>query len=625
MEYQADVIVVGAGHAGCEAAHAAAKMGCKTILFTINFNNIAFMPCNPSIGGPAKGHLVREIDALGGIMGKIIDQTYIQMRILNTQKGPAVWALRAQADKNIYQRTMQNELEKIDNLIIKQAEIVEILFNEKGTIAGVKTRTGVNYYAKAVVLATGTFLRGRIFIGPLNYSSGPMGQLPADYLSDSLINSKIKIERFKTGTPARVRKRSIDFSKTIIQPGGFQEHGFSFWQSWQVRKDYPCWLTYTNPQTHQIIKEHLHEAALYTGAITGAGPRYCPSIEGKLIQFPDKERHQVFIEPEGIDTDEMYLAGISTSLPEYVQEMFIRTIPGLENVEIVRPGYAIEYDFIPGNQLKPSLEIKNIPGLFSAGQLNGSSGYEEAAAQGLIAGINAVLYTRNQEPLVIKRSEGYIGVLLDDLVTKENTEPYRLLTSRSEFRLTLRSDNADERLTPYGIKLGLISNDQAEQFYQKYENIKKLQNCLSETFLNPDSKIRELFDKLNLTVPKNRFTVADIFRRPETTPDNIIEMMPELKTEYHILKEVGIRLKYEGYLKKEHEQVKKMLSLENKKIPEDIDYQLVPNLAREGREKLEKYRPMTIGQAYRISGINPADITALLFYIENRKRLKNNE
>ncbi|HOJ77260.1 MAG TPA: tRNA uridine-5-carboxymethylaminomethyl(34) synthesis enzyme MnmG [Bacillota bacterium] len=625
MEYQADVIVVGAGHAGCEAAHAAAKMGCKTILFTLNFNNIAFMPCNPSIGGPAKGHLVREIDALGGLMGKIIDQTYIQMRILNTQKGPAVWALRAQADKSIYQRTMQNELEKIANLIIKQAEIVELLFNEQGAITGVKTRTGINYNAKAVVLATGTFLRGRIFIGPLNYASGPMGQLPADYLSDSLINSRIKLERFKTGTPARVRKRSIDFSKTIIQPGGYQEHGFSFWQKWQVRKDFPCWLTYTNPQTHQIIREHLHEAALYTGAITGTGPRYCPSIEGKLIQFPDKERHQVFIEPEGIDTDEMYLAGISTSLPEYVQEKFIRTIPGLENVEIVRPGYAIEYDYIPGNQLKPSLELKNIPGLFSAGQLNGSSGYEEAAAQGLIAGINAVLYTRNQEPLVIKRSEGYIGVLLDDLVTKENTEPYRLLTSRAEFRLTLRTDNADERLTPYGIKLGLINNDQAEQFYRKYEKIKELQNKLNETFLTPDSSIRELFNKLNLIVPKNRFNVADVFRRPETTPENIIAIVPELNAEYQILKEVGIRLKYEGYLKKEHEQVTKMLSLENKKIPDDIDYQLVPNLAREGREKLEKYRPITIGQAYRISGINPADITALLFYIENRKRLKNNE
>ncbi|HYH02229.1 MAG TPA: tRNA uridine-5-carboxymethylaminomethyl(34) synthesis enzyme MnmG, partial [Bacillota bacterium] len=391
MDLHYDIIVVGAGHAGCEAAWAAARMGCKTLLFTLNFNNIAFMPCNPSIGGPAKGHLVREIDALGGLMGRVIDRTYLQMRLLNTQKGPAVWALRAQADKAVYQNMMQQELEKLPNLQIRQAEITELLFGEDNAIAGVMTRTGVSYQAGAVILATGTFLNGRIFIGRMNYPSGPMGQLPAQYLSEFLSQHQIRLSRFKTGTPARVRRRSLDFSKMTLQPGGFVQHGFSFYEPWQVREEHPCWLTYTNPETHRVIREHLHEAALYTGDITGVGPRYCPSIESKLIQFPDKDRHQVFIEPEGANTDEMYLAGLSTSLPEHAQEKFLRTIPGLEDLEIVRPGYAIEYDFIPGDQLHPSLELKQISGLFSAGQINGSSGYEEAAAQGLMAGINAAL------------------------------------------------------------------------------------------------------------------------------------------------------------------------------------------------------------------------------------------
>lgn len=620
MENQADVIVIGAGHAGCEAAFTAAKMGCRTILFTINFNNIAFMPCNPSIGGPAKGHLVREIDALGGIMGRITDRTYLQMRLLNTQKGPAVWALRAQADKRIYQLTMQRELESIPDLQLRQAEIVELLFKGDGSISGVMTRTGMKYLANSVILATGTFLNGRIFVGDVNYSSGPMGQLPSNYLSDSLIKAGLKLSRFKTGTPARVRKRSIDFSKTMIQPGGYHEHGFSFWEPWTVRPDHPCWLTYTQPETHRIIKEHLHEAALYAGVITGTGPRYCPSIEGKLIQFPDKERHQVFIEPEDANTEEMYLAGLSTSLPEYVQQLFLRSIPGLENVEIVRPGYAIEYDYIPGDQLKPSLETKNITGLFSAGQMNGSSGYEEAAAQGLIAGINAALKAKNQDPLILKRSEAYIGVLIDDLVTKENNEPYRILTSRAEYRLTLRSDNADERLSGYAIQLGLLNANQKDKYQHKYQEINNIYHLFTSTWLNPEAKIRSLFESQNLTPPKNKFSLAEVLKRPEVTSEFIQTVVPDIPFNKENAQEVSIRLKYEGYLKKESEQVKKMLNLENKPIPTDLNYTKVPNLAREAQEKLNKFKPITLGQASRISGINPADLTALLFYIENLSR-----
>jgi tRNA uridine 5-carboxymethylaminomethyl modification enzyme len=620
MEQSYDLIVVGAGHAGCEAAAAAAKMGCKTLLFTINYNNVAFMPCNPSIGGPAKGHLVREIDALGGLMGRIIDRTYLQMRMLNTQKGPAVWALRAQADKEVYHRTMLAELESLSNLTIRQAEISEILLDQQRVCAGVKTRTGIQYPAKAVILATGTFLRGRVFIGSLNYASGPMGQLPAYDLSEYLINIGIPLRRYKTGTPARVRRRSLDFGKMTPQPGGFTEHGFSFWEHWKVRPEQLCWLTYTGLKTHQIIQEHLQEAALYTGQITGVGPRYCPSIEGKLIQFPDKERHQVFIEPEGANTDEMYLAGLSTSLPEYVQELFLRTIPGLENLEIVRPGYAIEYDAIPGDQLKASLEVKPIPGLFSAGQINGSSGYEEAAAQGLIAGINAALKVHGKEPLVIKRSEGYIGVLIDDLVTKESSEPYRVLTSRAEYRLTLRSDNADERLTPYGIEIGLINQQQKVEFLNKQQRINDLAHTFQTTYLNPDQEVRKLFDEANLTIPKNRFSIAEILKRPDIRPDFVMKLLPESKMNDSDANEVAVRFKYQGYLIKEKEQVQKLLNLEQKKIPATIDYNNVINLAREAREKLIKYQPATLGQATRISGINPADLTALLFYLENSLR-----
>ena len=619
MEKQYDVIVIGTGHAGCEAALAASKMGLQTLLFTLNFNSIAFMPCNPSIGGPAKGHLVREIDALGGAMGRVIDRTYLQMRLLNTQKGPAVWALRAQADKLLYQLEMRAELERQPNLVIRQAEVDEILLDSNGKVNGVTTHTGLKFLAPAVILATGTFLNGRIFMGKLNYSSGPMGFLPAIGLSQSLSRIGLQLRRFKTGTPARVRRRSLDFSKMIPQPGGYREHGFSFWEPWQVRPDHLCWLTYTQPETHRIIKEHLSEAALFSGEITGVGPRYCPSIEGKLIQFPDKDRHQVFIEPEGADTDEMYLAGLSTSLPETVQELFLRTVPGLENLEIVRPGYAIEYDYLPGDQLKQSLETKQIPGLYAAGQINGSSGYEEAAAQGLLAGINAALNLQGKAPLVLKRSEAYIGVLIDDLVTKESQEPYRILTSRAEFRLTLRSDNADERLTPYGIQVGLIDKTQRQTFESKYQRIDTLQRLFEQTSLNPDANVRKSFIEQGLTAPKNKFTIADILKRPEINPDFIKKLLPELKFIEIDANEISIRYKYQGYLEKEREQAKRLLNLENKIIPDDMNYDLVTNLAREAREKFTKFRPGTLGQASRISGINPADLTALLFHLENRK------
>ncbi|TCL76326.1 tRNA uridine 5-carboxymethylaminomethyl modification enzyme [Hydrogenispora ethanolica] len=617
-----DVIVIGAGHAGCEAALAAAKMGCRTLLLTLNYSSIAFMPCNPSIGGPAKGHLVREIDALGGTMGRVIDRSYLQMRLLNTQKGPAVWALRAQADKCFYQNLMIRELESQPQLTVRQGEVTAILATE-GRVSGVRIRTGMEFYSKTIILATGTFLQGRVFIGSLNYASGPAGQLPADELSQSLRDLGLKLVRFKTGTPARVRRRSIDFSKLLPQPGGFREHGFSFWEEWRLRPEHLCWLAYTQNETHRIIREHLHEAALYTGAISGVGPRYCPSIESKLVQFPDKERHQVFVEPEGADSDEMYLAGLSTSLPEYVQELFLRTIPGFEALEIVRPGYAIEYDALESGQFGRSLESRPVAGLFSAGQINGTSGYEEAAAQGLMAGINAAQKVKGRPPLVLGRSEAYIGVLIDDLVTKENQEPYRVLTSRAEFRLTLRSDNADERLSRYAFDLGLLEERYRPHFEQKYQRIYGLSDLFSSTYLNPDEQVRPIFAVAQIALPKNRFTPADLLKRPDVPAQFIGQLLPDLQLDLAELNEVATRFRYQGYLAKEQEQAKKLAGLEQRQIPPDLDYGQVTNLAREAKEKLSKFRPETFGQAMRISGINPADLTALLFYIENYRRAEH--
>lgn len=620
MDRTFDVIVIGAGHAGCEAALAAAKLGSKTLLLTLNYHNIAFMPCNPSIGGPAKGHLVREIDALGGVMGRIIDRTYLQMRLLNTQKGPAVWALRAQADKLLYQRTMQQTLEAQPNLEVRQGEVTEILFDDMNNTNGVKTRTGLVFSASAIILATGTFLRGRIFIGKMNYPSGPMGNLPAEALGSFLQEMDLHIRRFKTGTPARVRRRSLDFSKMVPQPGGFTAHGFSFWEPWQVRPEHLCWLTYTQHETHRVVREHLREAALFTGDIIGVGPRYCPSIESKLINFPDKERHQVFIEPEGEDTEEMYLAGLSSSLPEAVQEEFLRTIPGLENVKIVRPAYAIEYDVISGDEIQPSLELKKYPGLFAAGQINGSSGYEEAAAQGLIAGINATLRLRGKPPLILKRSEAYLGVLIDDLVMKENLEPYRLLTSRAEYRLSLRANNADERLSPYALGLGLLTSEERRIFRNKTERMGQFIHTLEQMVFTPEENTRKIFTETGISPPRNKFSLAELLRRPDVDMELVYKIAPDLDVEPLVAEEIETRLKYEGYLAKEREQAKKLLQLENRTIPDNIDYMEVTNLAREAREKLERFRPRTMGQASRISGINPADMTALLFYLENRKR-----
>ena len=614
-----DVIVIGAGHAGVEAALASARMGCQTLLTTLNMDNIAMMPCNPSVGGPAKGHLVREIDALGGEMGINADKTCIQYRMLNTGKGPAVQALRAQADKKLYQHMMKKTCELQENLDVKQLLIDEILF-ENSAVTGVVVETGEVYTCKAVVLASGTYLKGRIIIGENTYDGGPNGQRAAVKLSDCLKKAGIEIMRFKTGTPARVDRRSLDFAKMIIQPGDDTVHNFSFMSDVKTREQVPCWLTYTNEKTHKIIRDNIERAPMANGIIKGIGPRYCPSIETKIVRFPDKERHQLFIEPEGLDTEEMYVQGMSTSMPIDVQMEFLRTIPGLEHVKIMRPGYAIEYDCINPLQLKPSLEFKNINGFFSAGQTNGTSGYEEAAAQGLIAGINAALKIKGKEPLILKRSEAYIGVLIDDLVTKGTNEPYRIMTSRAEYRLLLRQDNADLRLTEKGRAVGLVSDKRYARFTKRRDSIKQTIELLKEIRIHPNKETLVKMQELELGVIHNTATAADLLKRDGVTYDRLAQLVELPQLAEDVKKQVEISIVYEGYIKKQLEQVERMEKLEVKLLPADIDYDKVSSLRDEAREKLSKIRPISIGQASRISGVSPADISVLLVYLEQQRR-----
>ncbi|MFT9849414.1 tRNA uridine-5-carboxymethylaminomethyl(34) synthesis enzyme MnmG [Aneurinibacillus sp. REN35] len=627
MGYQAgsfDVIVVGAGHAGAEAALAAARMGCSTLMLTINLDMIAYMPCNPSIGGPAKGHVVREIDALGGEMGKNIDKTYIQMRMLNTGKGPAVHALRAQADKFLYQHTMKQTIENTENIVLRQG-MVEDLLVEDGICKGVITKTGAEYEAKAVILTTGTYMRGKIIIGDLQYESGPNNMQPSVELSHNLKKLGFELVRFKTGTPPRVHNSSIDYSKTEIQPGDDIPRAFSYETTeFLTEEQLPCWLTYTNEKTHEIINNNLHRAPMFSGAIEGTGPRYCPSIEDKIVRFNDKPRHQIFLEPEGRNTEEVYVQGLSTSMPEEVQLEILKTVDGLENVKMMRAGYAIEYDSMVPNQLWPTLETKRVSGLYTAGQLNGTSGYEEAAGQGIMAGINAALKVQGKEPLILDRSQAYIGVMIDDLVTKGTNEPYRLLTSRAEYRLLLRHDNADMRLTEIGHEIGLIREERYQRVLAKKEAIEVEKERLRTVKVGPKPEVQQMLRDVGSKELDNAIDLYSLLKRPEVTYAHLAQLVPaDIEVPEDVAEQVEIQIKYEGYIRKQLQDVERLKKMEKKKLPEDLDYMNIQGLAMEARQKLEKVKPLSIGQASRISGVTPADISVLLIYLESYRKVAN--
>ena len=625
LEETYDIAVVGAGHAGCEAALAAARLGMETVVFTVSVDSIALMPCNPNIGGSSKGHLVRELDALGGEMGKNIDRTFIQSKMLNQSKGPAVHSLRAQADKEMYTRQMRCVLENTDHLTIKQAEITEILTAE-GKVTGVKTLSGAVYHCRAVVLATGTYLRARCIYGEVSNPTGPNGLQAANHLTDSLKDLGIEMYRFKTGTPARVDRRSIDFSKMEEQFGDERIVPFSFTTDPEsVQKEQvSCWLTYTNEKTHQIIRDNLDRSPLFSGAIEGTGPRYCPSIEDKVVKFPDKERHQVFVEPEGLYTNEMYLGGMSSSLPEDVQTAMYRTVPGLEQVKIVRNAYAIEYDCINSRQLKATLEFKAVEGLFSGGQFNGSSGYEEAAVQGFMAGVNAARKLMGKEAVVLDRSQAYIGVLIDDLVTKESHEPYRMMTSRAEYRLLLRQDNADLRLSGIGHEIGLIDDERYERVLRKERQIREEIERLNQLPVGANSQVQACLRKYGSTELKSSATMAELIRRPELSYEAVKEIDPKRpELEWDVAEQVNINIKYEGYIRRQQQQVAQFKKLENRKLDEKFDYSSVKSLRMEAVQKLNLYKPMSIGQASRISGVSPADISVLLVHLEQLKHQNN--